>query len=263
MTAETRLDGALSRVSTSGGRQAGTAREAGGQYKGLAVSRQNDPMSILADMAEELSWMVNEYEEMSIEDRKSARDRKGLQRKSSAESSSGADDLDEEDLEAFIGLLRQQKVAGKEDISRSMARVFREPFHRHAALTRAREELSRDDPELAAQLEKLQAELEELHGPEIRAGYNLARVSASGLAGGPAELRSIYAETILDCESLTQAMQKLVERYGAENFPAAVGTLFKAVSADLSAAQPSLDPVRLKVMMDDMYQLEVLGNTYR
>lgn len=220
-------------------------------------------MSLLSEMAEELTMLASEYDDLSLEDRKSTRDQKGTRRKGAAESASELEDLSEDDLEAFIDFLRQKKVADMPEVGAGLARLFREPPHRHATLTRAREELGRDDPELAAELEKLLEELEEAHGPEIRAGYNLAGIPTPGLAGGPAELRALYAETVLDCENLTQAMQKLVEGYGAENFPAAVGALFKAVSADLSAAQPSLDRVRLKVMMDDMYQLEVLGNTYR
>ena|GEM_PF-1971449 len=263
MTMDTRLDGALPRSSGPGGSQAGSAAagQVRGQFRGLAVIQQVDPMSLLADMAEELSLLASEYEELSIEDRKSARDQRSSRRKTEASYALG--DLNEEELGKFISFLRREKTTGTGEINNRLTLAFREPFHRHAALTRAQEELGRENPELAAELEGFLKELEAAHGPEIRAGYNLAEVSARGLAGGQAELRTLYAETVLDCESLTQAMQTLVERYGAENFPGAVKTLFKALSADISASKPSLDRVRLKVMMDDMYQLEVLGNTYR
>ena len=261
MTMDTRLDGALSRASGPRGGQGGAAADqVRGQFRGLAVIQQVDPMSLLADMAEGLSLLASEYEELSLEDRKTARDQRSTRRKTEA---AARGDLNEEELGKLISFLRQEKTLKIGDISNRLARAFREPFHQHAALARAREEIGRENPKLAAELEKLQKELEAAHGPEIRAGYNLAEVSAQGLAGGQAELRSLYAETVLDCESLTQAIEALVERYGAENFPGAVKTLFKALSADISASKPSLDRVRLKVMMDDMYQLEVLGNTYR
>ncbi len=231
-----------------------------GSYRGLEVTQETDALSLLADMAEEMTFAASEHEEKNIEDRKPVREERGVRRAEFA--IARLEDLDRQDLEQFLQSLRGKSLEKLGELKGRLALLFKDPLHRHAALRRASEELA-EDAELSGTLDTLLAELEAEHGPEIRAGYNIADVPAEGLKGGKTELRALYVETILDYRSLSNAMQKLVDRYGPEEFPAAVAGLFKAVSADCSAAAPSTDPARLKTLMDDMYQLELLGNTYK
>ena len=234
-----------------------------GAYRGLQVVQQTDPMALLAEMLEELSFAASEYEEKNIEERKPVLEEKGLTHNRQFQFAvPKLKDLNKQDLEQFLQSLRQKNVEKQGEVRALLTALFKLPLHQHAALLHAGEEYG-DNPALLEVLDFLAEELESAYGLEIRAGYNIADVPAEGLAGGQAELRALYTETVLDYKSLEDAMRRLVEQYGAENFPAAVHSLFKAVSADCSAAAPSLDPARLRTLMDDMYQLEVLGNVYR
>jgi type III secretion protein W len=234
-----------------------------GSYRGLQVVQQIDPMALLAEMLEELSFAASEHEEKNIQERKPVREEKGqFSGRTSRFAVGKLKDLNKQDLDQFLQSLRQKNIEKQGEVRPLIAALFKSPLHQHAALQYAREEYG-ENPALLAALDSLATELEEAYGPEIRAGYNIASVPAEGLAGGQAELRALYADTVLDCKSLEEAMHKLVDRYGADNFSTAVSNLFKAVSADCSAAAPSLAPARLQTLMDDMYQLEVLGNTYR
>lgn len=106
-------------------------------------------------------------------------------------------------------------------------------------------------------------ELMALHGDSIRADLNTFELAAQGSsASEAAAFRTAYKDSVLGAESLTAALEhvlKLVDGGTGDDFSQAVDKLRTALGLDLAAERPSADPVRLKNLVSDLYQLKVIA----
>ena len=247
-----------------------------GEYQGQKVAHLPDPLSEIADSAEEVGFAASEKIEKSLTERKAHGGEAGGRAHATTELidhyiKSVPDIGSPRQLREFLDNLKQEAGDKSPDgLIRKARQFFKDPSHQFAALEFAKKALEAEGghEELAAAVgaaaEKLMAE----HGPQVRAGLNIAAQAVahaeSGLAGSSAqELRDLYRDAVLGFEDVGKAYENIIQKFGAERFPQALDFLLQAAGNDLHSGGPSLAPERLRTVVDDLFQVQVLGNSHR
>lgn len=240
-------------------------------FRGEQVRHVPNPTAELQDAAEELTFAESERVEKKLKQRKL---------KSGAAVRSAAVEQAEKYLRDVPDLERNRKLS---DFARSILEQGRPPdpdelrqrardfsgdaTHQFLALTFAREQAAEQhaDPSLTAALDAALAELQGESGPAIQAGLNVS-VTAGQFAGKDIgdvqQLRDFYRDIVLDCATVNDAYERVVTDHPGKSFDAAVRFMLKALSADLDAGTRSTSRVRIKQIMDDMYQLKSLNSVH-
>jgi len=249
---------------------ANRAATVGGHYQGQRVGLIEDPVAMLEDAAEELTFAHSEKVEKKLAKRKMGKS--GLK--------TFAAEQAERYLKQVPDIEKNKKLA---DFAKQIAQLHRpasapqlrqlakqsypDVSHQFLALAYARDYLqeAEADPELVANLNTALSELEEHSGAEIRAGINISPTAAAAAQQGVGDvqgLRDFYRDVVLDYASTTQAYNKIIEEHGHEKFIAAVGFLLDALAVEVGNDHRSLPKNQLKAVMDDIYQLKLLGGMY-
>lgn len=246
------------------------ARGAEGDYHGGKVVHRIDVQSLVAEAAEEISLSFSEKAEKTLSKRKIAPG-PGVKTRAVERAREYLDRLPDlekaEKLQEFLDRLKSRREWNLPGILREARSFFRDVSHRYGGLSFAREMLQAEEgfealrDGIGKALETLEAE----RGPEIRAGLNVSGVareySESGLSGIQ-RLRDFYRDTVLAYESLDGAYRTVVETYGNTDLPRAVAFLIKAAGVELQSLGPSISKTELKRIVDELYQLEALGNLH-
>lgn len=228
-----------------------------GNFMGERVAVLNDPMSLIADAAEELSFSASEDVERKLSERKEARDKMRGQYIHYVEA---CPDLQQQDLEQFMQSVRSLLGAKNASVLALVREQFSDPTHQHAALSYARHGAPGELPqELADLLDEALETLEREQGQAVQAGYNIVGVPAGDLPTPPSGLRVLYRDTLIDFESYEKTFAALLEKFGPEELPAAVSYLIGALGADMNAVTPSTSKAALKEVMDGLYMVESLS----
>lgn len=232
-----------------------------GEWNGLAVTAADDPASLLADAAEEMTFAASETVEKKVTERK----------KSEKESrvamvvppSEAMAEMRERLAAKLARLLDAVKAAGGNPAAfrRAVEEFSGDASERHAALLWLEEELA-GQPSLAALAKRERETLEAEKPSEIQAGYNIEGVDASQI-GGPGEGKDAYRRVVLGHGGVSAMLEEVLARHGADSFVETVDFLRRAVGADLSAAHPSTDKRELEAMNNDLYHLRAIGNFTR
>ena len=227
---------------------------AAGSLMGNAAVQVEDPMSLLADAAEELTFAADTTDEFELEDRKE-RERA---EESLAERVKLYQDLMHEagkaqDIDRLKDSLRARE--GREKAAREALYRFPDPSDAYAALSDALESLSNDpsvDPAVLEDVRQGLAELEAEHGPRIRSGMQGA-LAAAGYADldGTDNLRDVNA-----------AFAHIHEKYGDVGFDKAMDFLFNALSNDLATDVPSMETTHLENVHANLEQVRLLQSTH-
>lgn len=216
---------------TNMGQMAGSAAAqtagslAAGSLMGNAAVQVEDPMSLLADAAEELTFAADTTDEYELEDRKE-RERA---EEAYAERVKLYQDLMHEagkaqDIDRLKDSLRARE--GRERASREALYRFPDPSDAYAALSEALDAFSGDpsvDPSVVEDIRQGLAELEAEHGPQIRAGIQGA-LAAAGYPGldSTDSLRDLYRQTVCDFTDVNAAFAHIHEKYGDVGFDKAM-----------------------------------------
>ena len=245
-------------------------RGAEGEYRGRKVVHRIDVRSLIAEAAEEISFSFSERVEKTLPGRKiipkSGRMTRAMER--ARDHLARLPDLENtERLQEFLELLKSRGEWTLPGILRDARSFFRDVSHRHAGLSFAREMLEGEEgfEALRDGVGKALGTLEADWGPEIRAGFNVSGVAREYAAGGLGDvqrLRDFYRETVLGYGDLAGAYRTVVETYGDTDLPRAVSFLIKAAGVELQSLGPSISKIELKRIVDELYQLEVLGNLH-
>lgn len=239
---------------------AADVRQTTGSFMGEKVAALDNPMSLIADAAEELTFSASEDVERKLTDRKEGRDKLRRQYIRYVEQ---CEEINPHDLQQFV-----QQVTALRGLRGSAAlalarQAFADPTHQHAALSFALHESGQELPEdVRAALDEALAELERDQGQVIQAGYNIVDVPAGDLAAPPAALRVLYRDTLIDFESYEKTFACLIDKFGPDELPSAVQYLIRALGADMEAVTPSSPKAALKEVMDGLYMAESLGTLY-
>jgi type III secretion system YopN/LcrE/InvE/MxiC family regulator len=254
---------------TPGGTQAQVSSNlAKGQYKSEAVMVGKDPTSMLQDAAEELTFGAHEFRnkrelgDRRLRDAEGSRQLETIQR--IQDYLEKLPDIDPRQLRDLYQELRESgEKPSREGLQRRLGSFHEDITYQQAALEFLASELEKtgDDPELLDVVRGALVENERDYGPEIRAGLNITGVAMASAASSDEvqDLREMYRNTILKHESIRQSFDNIVERYGDEDLGERIGFLLTAMGEDLSARGPSIPPPELKIIMDDMHQLETLS----
>ncbi len=263
-----RIDGPAFSPSGQTQGQEGATQTVTGNFMGETVKVEQDPLSLIADASEELTFSAGEDVERKLSERKEGKDKaRDLERIMFYVEK--CEDMSQNDLEQLMKQLLAMKGARQADIINLVKQAFKDPTNQHAALSYAQGKLDSlelpTDQKAALQgaLGGALAQLESESGRAINAGYNVAGVDAPGLGLPPSSLRVLYRDTIIDFESYEKTFSFMLEKFGPDEFPKAVDYLIRALGNDMTAMTPSSPKPALKEVMDGLYMVESLGTLYK
>ncbi len=235
-----------------------------------------DPMSVLTNAADEMTQSLSsKVQERSVRERR-------------VSVGSSLEELSRERLLALMKHLQAgqggtQEGGNPHDLLELARRILKQPgFARQMVKEQGGDpsmqyltllevaELIRDgsagaDPAgLAYQLVREAAEqLMAEHGDYVRADLNTAEVSAGlGSAQESAAFRSAYRDCVLASETLADTLQHLLKVVSAgegTDLDKVLESMKIALGADLAAARPSTESVKLQYLVSDLYHLKVIS----
>ena len=242
-----------------------------GRFRGERVQHLRNPTAELEDAAEELTFGESERVEKKLSKRKLA-------------SGHGARSVAMEQARKYLREVPDlERTASSPNSSIPFSREAARPIRTscgsspasspmtpptstwHSPRSGSRRGERNADPVLGAALDEAIAALEGENGPAIQAGLNVSAVAqafAGREIGDIQQLRDLYREVVLDCEDINAAFQRVVEDHPGKSFDEAVRFMLKALGADLAAGTQTVSGVRLKRIMDDMYQLKSLNSVH-
>ena len=206
----------------AGGATASAASSlATGSLMGNAAAQVEDPMSLLADAAEELTFAADTTDEYELEDRK---ERERAESAYAERVKLYQDLMHEAGKSQNIDRLKDSLRAreGREKASRETLYRFPDPSDAYAALSEALDAFSDDpsvDPSVIEDIRQGLAELEAEHGPQIRSGIQGALAAAGYPELDSADgLRDLYRQTVCDFTDVNAAFAHIHEKYGDVGF---------------------------------------------
>lgn len=255
-------------LTEAGGRQAVT--EARGSYRGEAVALAQDPISMIEDAAEELTFEVGaKVAEKELKDREITNKRDDARVKAIEKIREYLEKVpdigDREKLNRLLERLTRQPPSTAGQLADAVGESYGDPSHQFVALEFLKNGLGDDQAALRELAETAQSRLMEEKGPEVTAGLNISATAARFAAqqgGSVQDFRDFYRQTVLGRESLGATYAAILENYGTEDFPATLAFLIKAVGDDLAATRSSIDPTELKLLVDDLSELENLNTIH-
>ncbi|MBR5997505.1 MAG: type III secretion system gatekeeper subunit SctW [Deltaproteobacteria bacterium] len=251
--------------------QVRTAQDTGasanvGNFMGMAAVEVEDPMSLLEDAAEELTFSVDTTEDFELQERNerdkavsTRADRVRLYQELMHEAGKARD------IDHLKDELRSRKM--QENVARHALELFHDPSDAWAALAEALEDLEKDPAVGKDVLDAIQtgmAELEKESGPAIHAGIQGA-LAAKGYTDldSSDNLRGFYRQTVCDFGTVNDVFAYVHDTYGDGNFDKAMDFLFGALSADLASDLPSMETTHLEQVHGNLEQVRLLQNVYR
>lgn len=258
-------------------RSTGQGQVPTGLMQGQMVE-QLDQASVLSDAAEELSQQFSsKVEEKTLRER-----RLGTAGKSPL--------LRREQIQALLQQLHegeQNDEQHQEDLLAMGRRILRNPGQARQEVARHSGQASQQYLSLLEIAELLQegalgpdvghraldavqeaaAEIDTERGDAIWADINTVQAAQDHAAhtsepGAAQSFRQTYRDAVLGASDLSGTLQHLLQahkdRQGAA-FTQVLNDMVKAIGADLAAARPSRDPVRLQALISDLYHLGVIA----
>ena len=238
-----------------------------GRAMGVALQVEADPTAELMDSMEELTAQFEEKSLKKLADRKLGEaqgPRSSFLRAIEAWSKvlpdmPGRDQLD--------GILRQARLAraggqpmSADDLLRQLGRASTDATHQFAMLDLLEQMLGESEGDLAQLVKDARAQLMAEKGADVKAGLNLAQ-EVNARAGTPEEmqgLRDLYRSEVLGFTKPQDCFRSLLAARGPEGLKGAISFLLAGCGADLSASNPSMDPVQLRQILLDLQCVDVL-----
>lgn len=238
-----------------------------GMLRGVEVTVMQDPATELQDSMEELSMMFEEKSAKKLAERKlgEARGRSSAYVEALEAWMKAMPDMP--NREQAEGLLRAMRAAAQqgalpspEELKRQLAELSGDPSHQFAMLDVLEQALAPQETELRELLTATRGRLMAERGSEIRAGINLAtEVNArSTTPEEMATLRNLYRSEILGFTSPQDCFRSILAQRGPGALSDAIEFLRAGCGVDLSSAEPSMDPVALRRVLQDLQCVQVL-----
>ncbi len=241
-----------------------------GIWRGTSVQVSATPEDLLTDAAEEITMSHSEHmeshklEEREIEEEPPI-ELPGIEEILTYLESSGHEDQQEK-LKQFVEALKRNAEHGSDTSPREESRrEFGNETDQFLALSYAAQSLEQEGGHDTL-LEQVREALQELHedaGSRIRADLNTIHAAAEfgeGNADRIAALQAAYHDAVLDGQGLAAMLKGALERFGTQDYRAAVRSLIRALGDDMAAIRgASVQPTRLNAVLQDLYQMEVLA----
>ena len=167
----------------------------------------------------------------------------------------------EDDAQAKLEALAERILSGeldpREGIGRFAENIMRQYLALQYALRKGRRERAPDD--LLAELSDALSELEQEHGPAIRAELNTIDAAAAyaSNAADMVQFQHTYQDVVLGEATLAKTLSTALSRFGGKRIAEGLKSLIQALGLDLAAARPSVSTDRIHALIKDMYLLEV------
>ncbi len=244
-------------------------KEESGEYRGETVTLNESATSIIEDIAEEITFSASEIVEKKISRRKvKSKGNKDPLKYAEFYLKKLPDIGKPEKFQEFVDHLKKKANLTAEQLSKEVEKFSKDVSHQYVALSFARDLLEGKSgfENLKSKIDDLIDDLYETNGPEIRAGLNVTETatefSRDDLFDVQA-LRDFYRDTVLQYEGITETFKSIVEKYGGEKFDETLDFLLRAIGSDLHSQGPSTSTAELKKIVDDLYQVEVLGTIHK
>lgn len=256
------------------GRQVGAPVVPGGSkshvHRGRTISLQPTGLMLAQMVSDDMSFVLGSTISKKLAQRKFSDDSR-LQHsarraaRQASESSSGLVSLDELfDLFQFA----QSTDEGQEsEFFSGLAERFPDSSQQDAAIDFLLQFLESEqlDPELQDELRSRQQTLRDQHGPQIRAGFNVAQAvdsySQEGL-GESAQLRDFYREQVIGYTQPQDVYNRIMNQFGETRFEQAFEFLMQGLGSELQSSAPSIATEHLKAIVDDMSMVQVTRNLF-
>lgn len=241
----------------------GTA-SASGTFMGHAASVVVDPMSLLADAAEELTFAVDTTDDFELSEReeedkalRAQEERVRLYKELMHQAGKT------EDLTRTVEHLRS--AGTKNDAMRQVRERFPDASDAFAALEYALEELENEgaSPESIRAVRQARDELLAEEGPAVRAGIQamLAAQDYQGLDAGDA-LRGLYRQAVCDFSDVDAMFEHVLDKYGPEKFDQAMDFLTRTLGSDMAADMPSMEKTHLESVNANLGLVRLLQSAH-
>lgn len=233
---------------------------------GRAATVVEDPMSLLADAAEEMTFGVDNSKNKELAERKerTALDQSQLLRVQLYQEllhQAGKEEAMNDFKASLRSRSRQQGTA-----LAAVREHFPDPSEAWAALLDALVDTEKDPaaPEgLAGELRSALTELEAGEGTAIRAGVNAA-LEASGYAdlANTETLTGLYRSSVAEFNDVNAVFAYVQKEFGTSSFERAMDFLFATLSADLASDLPSMETKHLELLHGTLGQVRLLQSAF-
>jgi type III secretion protein W len=267
------IESAYFPAGAAAGMETGQAERSGGDARGVfmgaAVTVENDPMSLLADAAEELTFSVAESEESRLDERKEKADKKTLYNPFVEAAQKALQHMGEQTDRALNHLERLCKTRNITDLAQLMQALTHElqgeggeepdPADQFTVLVGLKERLGGDHP-LAGTLDAALDALASKEAPAIASGLavDLAAPAYAEL-GKNQDLRGVYRSAVADFTSPREALTRLLARFGQDRLDTGLDFLMTALGNEMSGVGPAAENSHLKALTGDLAVVRVLG----
>ncbi len=238
-----------------------------GRAMGVAFTVEADPVADLMDSMEELTAQFEEKSLKKLADRKLGEaqgPRSAFARAIEAWSKILPDMPGRENLDRALRGMRQARAAGQpmtpDSLLRELGRGSTDPTHQFAMLDLLEQMLAEGEGDLAQLVRDARAQLMAEKGPDVKAGLNLAQ-EVNARAATPDEmqgLRDLYRSEVIGFTKPQDCFRSLLAARGEAGLKDAISFLLAGCGADLSASNPSMDPVQLRRILLDLQCVDVL-----
>lgn len=237
-----------------------------GRLSGLQVREAPTAQSLLSDAAEELTFSVDNTEELELKERpqkESAKDEGLLEKVKLYRELMWS----QRSLKDKLGALRRFLETNRDPgAALQKAREhFPDPTQAWAALKSIQEEMEREGapPEVRRAVEEALATLEAEDGPRIRAGLEgaLAGAAYPGL-GSPLDLGESYRQVSCDFRGPVDMLEHVLEKFGPDRFEEAMDFLSKSLASDLGSAGDGPEKAHLETVGRGLGQVRILKSAH-
>jgi type III secretion protein W len=238
-------------------------QEEKGRLAGYEIKASADPLELLADSSEELTFGHDNTKELDLKERKVKDSRFDLMVEKVAKYQElMAKSGHKTNLERLAEFLKSNRNP-RDVLDQALKEFGGDPSLAWAALEELQADLA-GSAEISAALKTAADELESRRGPEIKAGLagTLAGLDHPGL-GDPFELGSDYRRATGEFYERPEDMFAFIlEKFGPERFEEAVEFLFRSLGDDLASDQPSHGPAHLEAVGQGLGQVRVLNGAH-
>ena len=238
-----------------------------GRAMGVACTVEADPMADLMDSMEELTAQFEEKSLKKLADRKLGEaqgPRSAFVRALEAWAKVLPDMPGRDQLDRILRQARQARAGGQpmspDSLLRELGRASTDPTHQFAMLDLLEQMLGESEGDLAQLVKDSRAQLMAEKGPDVKAGLNLAQ-EVNARAATPDEmqgLRDLYRSEVIGFTKPQDCFRSLLAARGESGLKDAISFLLAGCGADLSASNPSMDPVELRRILLDLQCVDVL-----
>lgn len=226
-----------------------------GSLMGQAVAVA-DPMSLMADAAEEATFAKSEREETRLEERKMRPASPDVDRLEQIRKYMELMDKQgkKQEVEAFIAALRNTPNLDPRTALSKAKQHFSDSADMYSALYQAGKELGMEDL-----FNEAMAQLEDEFGKDVSTRLVAgARALEFGELAPADDLKDLYAGAVLDSSSPVDLFERVIKDFGATRFDEALDFLTKTLGDSMAATTSQTDKAYLESVAGDLEAVRLL-----